>query len=68
MKQLQSYPWQNVAEKYPVGSRVQGRSVRSITNYGAFVELEPGIEGLVHILRDELDAQRPPSEQDRVDR
>src|SRR5690606_6053796 len=48
MKQLQSYPWQNVAEKYPVGSRVQGKVV-SITNYGAFVELEPGIDGLVHI-------------------
>jgi small subunit ribosomal protein S1 len=48
MKQLQSYPWQNVAEKYPVGARVQGKVV-SITNYGAFVELEPGIEGLVHI-------------------
>ncbi len=48
LKQLQSYPWQNVAEKYPVGVRVQGKVV-SITNYGAFVELEPGIEGLVHI-------------------
>jgi len=48
MKQLQSYPWQNVAERYPVGTRVQGKVV-SITNYGAFVELEPGIEGLVHI-------------------
>jgi small subunit ribosomal protein S1 len=48
MKQLQSYPWQNVAAKYPVGTRVQGKVV-SITNYGAFVELEPGIEGLVHI-------------------
>jgi len=48
MKQLQSYPWQNVSEKYPVGLRVQGKVV-SITNYGAFVELEPGIEGLVHI-------------------
>ncbi|MDX2207187.1 MAG: 30S ribosomal protein S1 [Gemmatimonadales bacterium] len=48
MKQLQSYPWQNVSEKYPIGSRVQGKIV-SITNYGAFVELEPGIEGLVHI-------------------
>jgi len=48
MKQLQSYPWKDVAEKYPVGSRVQGKVV-SITNYGAFVELEPGIEGLVHI-------------------
>jgi len=48
IKQLHEYPWQNVAEKYPVGSRVQGKVV-SITNYGAFVELEPGIEGLVHI-------------------
>ncbi len=48
LKQLQSYPWENVSEKYPVGSRVQGKVV-SITNYGAFVELEPGIEGLVHI-------------------
>src|SRR6266508_3779590 len=48
LKQLQAYPWQNVAAKYPVGTRVQGKVV-SITNYGAFVELEPGIEGLVHI-------------------
>ena len=48
MKQLQAYPWKNVAAKYPVGTRVQGKVV-SITNYGAFVELEPGIEGLVHI-------------------
>ena len=48
MKQLQSYPWKDVSEKYPVGTRVQGKVV-SITNYGAFVELEPGIEGLVHI-------------------
>ncbi|MEA2712825.1 MAG: small subunit ribosomal protein [Gemmatimonadales bacterium] len=48
MKQLQSYPWQNVAAKYPVGTRIQGKVV-SITNYGAFVEIEPGIEGLVHI-------------------
>ncbi|MBK6424428.1 MAG: 30S ribosomal protein S1 [Gemmatimonadetes bacterium] len=48
MKQLQPYPWQKVAERYPIGTRVQGKVV-SITNYGAFVELEPGIEGLVHI-------------------
>jgi len=48
LKQLQPYPWKNVAAKYPVGTRVQGKVV-SITNYGAFVELEPGIEGLVHI-------------------
>ncbi|HEY1952688.1 MAG TPA: 30S ribosomal protein S1 [Gemmatimonadaceae bacterium] len=48
LKQLQSYPWKDVAEKYPVGTRVSGKVV-SITNYGAFIELEPGIEGLVHI-------------------
>ncbi len=48
LKQLQPYPWEDVAQKYPVGSRLKGRVV-SITNYGAFVELEPGVEGLVHI-------------------
>jgi len=48
LKQLQPHPWKNVAEKYPVGSRVKGKVV-SITNYGAFVELEKGVEGLVHI-------------------
>jgi len=48
LKQLHPYPWKDVADKYPVGTRVQGKVV-SITNYGAFIELEPGIEGLVHI-------------------
>src|SRR3989449_887487 len=48
LKQLQAYPWKNVAAKYPVGTRVQGKVV-SITNYGAFVEIEPGIDGLIHI-------------------
>jgi len=48
LKQLQAYPWKDVAAKYPVGTRVNGKVV-SITNYGAFIELEPGIEGLVHI-------------------
>ena len=48
LKQLEAYPWEDVAEKYPVGSRVKGRVV-SITNYGAFIELEKGVEGLVHI-------------------
>lgn len=48
LKQLLSYPWKDVAAKYPVGTRVNGKVV-SITNYGAFIELEPGIEGLVHI-------------------
>jgi small subunit ribosomal protein S1 len=48
LKQLQPYPWEDVSQKYAVGSRIKGRVV-SITNYGAFVELEPGVEGLVHI-------------------
>ena len=48
LKQLQEYPWKDVEAKYPVGARVRGRVV-SITNYGAFVELEKGVEGLVHI-------------------
>ena len=48
LKQLKPHPWDNVEEKYPVGSVVSGKVV-SITNYGAFVELEKGIEGLVHI-------------------
>jgi small subunit ribosomal protein S1 len=48
LKQLLPYPWKDVAGKYPVGSRVIGRVV-SITNYGAFVELEKGVEGLVHV-------------------
>ena len=48
IKQLQPYPWKDVDKKYPVGSRVRGRVV-SITNYGAFIELEKGVEGLVHI-------------------
>ncbi len=48
LKQLQPYPWKDVAERYPVGTRVRGRVV-SITNYGAFIELEKGVEGLVHI-------------------
>ncbi|HPF33992.1 MAG TPA: 30S ribosomal protein S1 [Candidatus Krumholzibacteria bacterium] len=48
LKQLQSYPWENVESKYPEKSIVQGKVV-SITNYGAFVELEQGIEGLIHI-------------------
>jgi len=48
LKQLLPYPWTEIDKKYPVGSRVKGRVV-SITNYGAFVELEKGVEGLVHI-------------------
>jgi len=48
MKQLAPDPWMTVAEHYPVGGRVVGRVV-SVTDYGAFVELEPGVEGLIHI-------------------
>ncbi|HMF06844.1 MAG TPA: 30S ribosomal protein S1 [Methylocella sp.] len=48
MKQLLEDPWQNIDAKYPVNSRFQGR-VTNITDYGAFVELEPGIEGLIHV-------------------
>jgi len=48
MKQLEADPWENVAIKYPAGARFTGR-VTNITDYGAFVELEPGVEGLVHV-------------------
>lgn len=48
MKQLEADPWENVAVKYPPGARYSGR-VTNITDYGAFVELEPGVEGLVHV-------------------
>ena len=48
LKQKEENPWQRAAERYPVGSRIRGEVV-NITNYGAFVKLEPGIEGLVHI-------------------
>src|SRR5438093_5070787 len=48
MKQLEAYPWEGVDEKYKVGDRIKGRVV-SITDYGAFVELERGVEGLVHV-------------------
>jgi len=48
LKQLTPYPWEKVLEKYPSGSRVRGKVV-SITDYGAFVELEKGVEGLIHV-------------------
>src|SRR3546814_475925 len=48
MKQLEADPWEGVEAKYPVGAKFKGR-VTNITDYGAFVELEPGIEGLVHV-------------------
>ncbi len=48
MKQLESDPWEGAMAKYPIGAKFSGR-VTNITEYGAFVELEPGIEGLVHV-------------------
>jgi len=48
LKQLQPFPWEGVVERYPADSTIEGK-VASITDYGAFVELEPGVEGLIHI-------------------
>ncbi len=48
LKQLEAYPWEGVDEKYKVGDRVKGKVV-SITDYGAFIELEKGVEGLIHV-------------------
>jgi len=48
LKQLQPFPWEGVSERYPKGAVVKGK-VASITDYGAFIELEPGVEGLVHV-------------------
>lgn len=48
MKQLQPHPWENIEQRYPVGTKISGKIV-SLTDYGAFVEIEKGIEGLIHI-------------------
>ncbi len=48
LKQLQSHPWENIQEKYKVGDKVSGKVV-SLTDYGAFIEIQKGIEGLIHI-------------------
>lgn len=48
LKQLEANPWMAVAEKYPVGTKIRGK-VRNITSYGAFVEIEGGIDGLIHL-------------------
>jgi small subunit ribosomal protein S1 len=48
LKQLEPYPWDNIEARYPIGTRVNGRIV-SVTDYGAFIELEKGIEGLIHV-------------------
>jgi small subunit ribosomal protein S1 len=47
-KQLVNDPWSNVSDRYPVGARMSGKVV-SLTDYGAFIELEPGVEGLIHV-------------------
>ena len=47
-KQLHADPWTSAADRYPVGQRLQGKVV-SLTDYGAFIELEPGVEGLIHV-------------------
>jgi len=53
MRQLASNPWDTLHDKYPVGATVEGR-VRNLTEFGAFIEIEDGIDGLVHVsnLRD----------------
>ncbi|RMF10080.1 MAG: 30S ribosomal protein S1 [Candidatus Neomarinimicrobiota bacterium] len=48
LKQLTPHPWDNIEDKYPVGTVVKGKIV-SMTNYGAFIEIEPGVEGLIHV-------------------
>ena len=48
MKQLQANPWDNIQDRYPVGTKIHGK-VRNLTDFGAFVELEEGIDGLVHV-------------------
>ena len=62
IKQIQPDPWTTVAQRYPMGSRVTGRVVR-LTDFGAFVELEPGVDGLLHISQM---ANRPISRADEI--
>jgi small subunit ribosomal protein S1 len=66
MKQLMSDPWDGAGAKYPVGIKLKGR-VTNITDYGAFVELEPGDRGSGPRLGDELDQEERPPRQDRLD-
>ena len=49
MKQLTTDPWTTVHERFPVGGRVKGKVMKCLTDYGAFIELEAGVEGLIHI-------------------
>jgi small subunit ribosomal protein S1 len=48
LKQIEANPWEQLAEKYPIGARISGK-VRNLTEFGAFVEVEEGIDGLIHI-------------------
>ncbi len=64
LKNIGENPWKTVAEKYPVGSTVEGEVVR-LANFGAFVAVEPGLEGLVHI--SELDVKRVNTPKDVVE-
>ncbi len=66
MKQLEADPWEGAAAKYPIGGVFQGR-VTNITEYGAFVELEPGIEGLVHVSEMSWTKKNVHPRQDRLD-
>ena len=59
IKQTERNPWEDVEKKYPVGSSVVAE-IRNLTNYGAFVELEPGVDGLDPHLRFELDQESFP--------
>ncbi|MFZ8834448.1 MAG: 30S ribosomal protein S1 [Candidatus Caldipriscus sp.] len=63
IKQLLPHPWETVAEKYPVGSRVKGK-VTKLVDFGAFVEVEPGVEGLVYI--SEIRWGKPPTHPSEV--
>jgi small subunit ribosomal protein S1 len=66
IKQTKPDPWMTVQEKYPIGSKIQGRVV-NITDYGAFVELEEGLEGLVHISEMSWTKIKHPSQKVKVD-
>ncbi len=56
MKQAQPDPWVELAQKYPVGSQITGK-VRNLTDFGAFVEIEEGFDGLIHVSDDQLDGE-----------
>jgi len=56
VRQLEANPWDIIDDKYPRGSKIKGK-IRNLTAYGAFVELEDGIDGMIHVSDIELDAQ-----------